>query len=47
MAMGEVAEIVRFLTRDERGHAVGQMIADEGQKWANKALRLEDQGLAL
>jgi hypothetical protein len=42
MAMGEVGEIVTFLTRDERGHAVGQMIAKEGQKWANKALRLED-----
>jgi len=44
---GELGEIVRFLSRDERGLEVGQRIAKAGTQFAKTSLRREDLSLVL
>ncbi len=38
----ELGEMMRFLTEEESGRKIGENIAGQGKKWANKVLRMED-----
>ena len=46
LGMGELPEIIRFLTSTERGQKIGKDIANAGRSWQQKALREKDMELA-
>ncbi|GAB1197595.1 hypothetical protein APSETT444_006893 [Aspergillus pseudonomiae] len=45
MDLSDFPEIVRYLTQEPDGQALGKKVADEGRKWANTVLRKEDMTL--
>ena len=47
IGLEELTETVRFMSTDERGQAVGEAIARQGQTWANKSLRKIDMALVM
>lgn len=44
---GELGEVVRFLTQDDKGRKIGEQIARQGREWAQKTLRMVDLELTM
>jgi len=43
----ELAEVIRYLTEEERGKVIGESIARQGTAWAQRTLRMVDLELTM